>query len=165
VQALIVRRCLVFTYVQHPRLRRWCPWHVRLSRGTRRIARSFLHAQTMIHLRIVLLGNQSKEIEMKIAKLVTAIALSVSLGFAAQAQEETPVEMKDLPSEAQTTIKEKAGNDQILRVAKETRKGKECYDAVVNRDGKEMAIRVDANGKFIGTHPEKGQQKEKAEKY
>jgi hypothetical protein len=73
---------------------------------------------------------------MKIAKFVMAIALSVSLGFAAQAQEETPVDMKDLPSEAQTIIKEKAGN-----------------------------IRVDANGKFIGTHPEKGQQKEKAEKY
>ena len=102
---------------------------------------------------------------MKIAKLVTAIALSVSLGFAAQAQEETPVEMKALPSEAQTTIKEKAGNDQILRIEKETRKGKEYYDAVVNRNGKEIAIRVDPNGKFIGTHLEKGQQKEKAGKY
>ncbi len=102
---------------------------------------------------------------MKIANLVTAIVLSASLGFAAQAQEETPVDMKDLPPEAQTTIKEKAGNDQILRIAKESRKGKECYDAVVNRNGKEMAIRVDTNGKFIGTHPEKGQQKEKAGKY
>ena len=102
---------------------------------------------------------------MKIAKLVTAVVLSASLGFAVQAKEETPVEMKDLPTEAQTTIKEKAGTDQILRVAKETRKGKECYDAVVNRDGKEMAIRVDANGKFIGTHPEKEQQKEKSGKY
>ena len=102
---------------------------------------------------------------MKIAKLVTVFVLSAGLGFAAQAQEETPVDMKDLPPEAQTTIKEKAGNDQILRVAKETRKGKECYDAVVNRNGKEMAIRVDTTGKFIGTHPEKGQQKEKAEKY
>ena len=28
-----------------------------------------------------------------------------------------------------------------------------------------LRIRVDANGKFIGTHPKKGQQKEKAEKY
>jgi len=27
-----------------------------------------------------------------------------------------------------------------------------------------MAIRVDTNGKFIATHPEKSQQKEKAEK-
>jgi|SRR5262245_33931 len=102
---------------------------------------------------------------MKIAKLLTAIVLSASLGFAAQAQEETPVELKDLSPEAQTTIKEKAGSDQILRIAKETRKGKECYEAVVNRNGKEMAIRVDTNGKFIGTHPEKGQQKEKAQKY
>jgi hypothetical protein len=102
---------------------------------------------------------------MRMAKLLTAIALSASLGFAAQAQDETPVDMKDLPTEAQTTIKEKAGNDQVVRIAKETRKGKECYDAVVNRNGKEMAIRVDATGKFIGTHPEKGQQKEKAEKY
>jgi len=102
---------------------------------------------------------------MKIAKLVTAIVLSASLGFTSQAQEETPVDMKDLPPEAQTTIKEKAGNDQVVRVAKETQNGKECYDAVVNRNGKEMGIRVDANGKFIGTHPEKGQQKEKAGKY
>jgi hypothetical protein len=97
--------------------------------------------------------------------MITALVLTASLGFAAQAQDETPVDMKDLPAEAQTTIKEKAGNDQIVRIAKETRKGKECYDAVVNRDGKEMAIRVDTNGKFIGTHPEKGQQKEKAGKY
>ena len=102
---------------------------------------------------------------MKIAKLITIIALSASLGFAAQAQEETPVDMKDLSPEAQTTIKEKAGSDQILRIAKETRKGKECYDAVVNRNGKEMAIRVDTNGKFIGTHAERGQQKENAGKY
>src|ERR1044072_470172 len=102
---------------------------------------------------------------MKIAKFVTIIALSASLRFAAQAQEETPVDIKALSPEAQTTIKEKAGSDQILRIAKETRKGKECYDAVVNRNGKEMAIWVETNGKFIGTHPEKGQQKEKAEKY
>src|SRR6266480_1923167 len=102
---------------------------------------------------------------MKIAKLVTAIVLSASLGFAAQAQKETPVEMKDLPSEAQTTIKEKAGNDQILRIAKETRKGKECYDAVVNRNGKEVAIRVDSNGKFMGAHPEKAEQKAKTKGY
>jgi hypothetical protein len=102
---------------------------------------------------------------MKMAKLLTAIALSASLGFAAQAQDETPVDMKDLPTEAQTTIKEKAGNDQVVRIAKETRKGRECYDAVVNRNGKEMAIRVDTNGKFIGTHPEKAQQKESTGKY
>jgi len=81
----------------------------------------------------------------------------------AQAIEETPVEMKDLPAAAQSTIKEKAGNDQILRIQKENRKGKECYDAIVNKNGKETAIRVDANGKFIGTHQEKVEQKTKSE--
>jgi predicted nucleotide-binding protein (sugar kinase/HSP70/actin superfamily) len=103
---------------------------------------------------------------MKITRLIAAITISASLmfGLTVRAQEETPVDMKDLPSQAQNTIKEKAGNDQIVRVAKETRKGKECYDAVVNRNGKEVAIRVDSNGKFMGTHPEKAQ-KEKAEKY
>jgi hypothetical protein len=102
---------------------------------------------------------------MKIAKSVTALLLSASLGFATQVQQETPVDMKNLPAEAQTTIKEKAGNDEVVRVAKETQNGKECYDAVVNRNGKEIGIRVDANGKFIGTHPETAQQQETTDKY
>jgi hypothetical protein len=104
---------------------------------------------------------------MKITRLITAITVSAGLmlGPTALAHEETPVDMKDLPSPAQTTIKEKAGNDQIVRVAKETRKGKECYDAVVNKNGKEMAIRVDTNGKFLGTHPEKAEKKEKSKSY
>jgi hypothetical protein len=104
---------------------------------------------------------------MKTTKLIAALTISagLSLGLVAQAQEETPVDMKDVPSPAQTTIKEKVGSDQILRIAKENRKGKECYEAVINRNGKEVAIRVNPDGKFLGTHPEKGQQKEKAEKY
>jgi uncharacterized protein YpmB len=102
---------------------------------------------------------------MKITKLIPAIVVSVGLifGVAAQAVEETPVEMKDLPAAAQSTIKEKAGSDQIVRIQKETRKGKECYDAIVNKNGKETAIRVDANGKFLGTHQEKIEQKTKSE--
>ena len=104
---------------------------------------------------------------MKITKIIAAITVSAGLmlGPAALAQEETPVDMKDVPSPAQTTIKEKSGSDQILRIAKETRKGKECYDAVVNKNGKQMAIRVDAEGKFLGTHPEKAEKKEKSKSY
>jgi hypothetical protein len=104
---------------------------------------------------------------MKITRLIAAITVSAGLmlGPAALAQEETPVDMKDLPPQAQATIKEKVGSDQIVRIAKETRKGKECYDAVVNRNGKETAIRVDADGKFLGMHKEKAEKKEKTEKY
>jgi hypothetical protein len=104
---------------------------------------------------------------MKTRKLITAgiISAGLTFGVVAQAANETQVEMKDLPEAAQTTIKEKAGNDQILRIEKETRKGKECYDAVASKDGKEIAIQVDSKGKHLGTHDEKAEQKEKGEKY
>jgi hypothetical protein len=104
---------------------------------------------------------------MKTRNLITAGIISAGLifGVLAQAREETPVEMKDLPAAAQTTIKDKAGNDQILRIEKETRKGKECYEAIVSKDGKETAIQVDSNGKYLGSHDEKAEQKEKGEKH
>src|SRR5438270_14013003 len=105
---------------------------------------------------------------MKTTQLITAgiISAGLTFGVVAQAHEETTVEMKDLPTAAQTTIKDKAGNDQILRIEKETRKGKECYEAIVSKDGKETAIQVDASGKYLGTHDEKTEQeKEKAEKH
>jgi hypothetical protein len=85
---------------------------------------------------------------------VTAITASLVLGLAAQAQDETPVEMKDLPTPAQNTIKQKVGNGQIIRVAKESQNGKEIYDAVVNQDGKEVGYRVEPDGTFIIAHPE-----------
>jgi hypothetical protein len=103
---------------------------------------------------------------MKTRKLITAgiISAGLTFGVVAQAHEETQVEMKDVPEAAQTTIKDKAGNDQILRIEKETRKGKECYEAVVNKDGKETGILVDSSGKYLGTHNEKAEHKEKGEK-
>lgn len=105
---------------------------------------------------------------MKTRNLITAGIISAGLTFGAVAQaahEETQVEMKDVPEAAQTTIKEKAGNDQILRIEKETRKGKECYEAIVSKDGKETAIQVDSKGKYLGSHDEKAEQKEKGEKH
>ena len=105
---------------------------------------------------------------MKTRNLITAGIISAGLTFGVVAQaahEETQVEMKDVPEAAQTTIKEKAGDDQILRIEKETRKGKELYEAIVSKDGKETAIQVDANGKYLGTHDEKTEHKEKGEKH
>ena len=105
-------------------------------------------------------------ITMKTQNLIAAGVISAGLTFSATAQahhEETQVEMKDVPAAVQTTFKDKAGSDQILRIEKETRKGKECYEAIVNKDGKETAIRVDTAGKYLGTHDEKTE-REKAEK-
>ena len=103
---------------------------------------------------------------MKTQNLIAAGIISAALTFGVTAQakhEEAQVEMKDLPAAVQTTIKDRAGNDQILRVEKETRKGKECYEAIVNKDGKETSIRVDTTGRYLGTHEEKTEH-EKAEK-
>jgi uncharacterized membrane protein YkoI len=104
---------------------------------------------------------------MKTRTLITAgiISAGLTFGVMAQAREEAQVEMKDVPEAAQTTIKEKAGNDQILRIEKETRKGKECYEAIVNKDGKETAIQVDSSGKYLRTHDETSEHKEKGEKH
>src|SRR5213595_1618483 len=104
---------------------------------------------------------------MKTQNLIAAGIISAALTFGVTAQakhEETQVEMNDLPAAVQTTIKDKAGTDQILRIEKETRKGKECYEAVVNKDGKETGILVDSSGKYLGTHDEKAE-KEKGEKH
>ena len=62
---------------------------------------------------------------MKITRLIAAITVSASLmlGPAVLAREETPVD-KDLPSPAQTTIKEKAGNDQILQPQRRLARGR-----------------------------------------
>ena len=107
---------------------------------------------------------------MKTQSLIAAGIISAGLTFGVTAQakhEETQVEMKDLPAAVQTTIKDQAANDQILRVEKETRKGNECYEAIVNKDGKETSIRVDTAGKYLGTHEEKTEHEkaEKAEKH
>lgn len=105
---------------------------------------------------------------MKTRNLIAAGVIGAGLTFSALAQaahEESQVEMKDVPEAAQTTMKEKAGNDQILRIEKETRKGKQCYEAIVSKDGKETAILVDSKGKYLGTHDEKTEHNEKGEKH
>jgi len=72
--------------------------------------------------------------------------------------------MSSLPDAVQTTIKYKAGSNEIVKVEKKTEKGKTVYEAVVNKSGKEWSIEVDANGKFLKQYQE-SKEKEKGEKY
>lgn len=76
----------------------------------------------------------------------------------------TIVQMQNLPHTVQKTIKAQAGKDKILRVVRESANGKDVYEAIVNRNGKETAIQVDDTGHFIGTHDEAAEQGEKSEK-
>ncbi len=95
--------------------------------------------------------------------LAVICSLALPLSSFAKEHEETPVQMSDLPEAVQKTIKDKAGDNEVVRIEKETRHGKTVYDAVINKNGKETGIEVDENGKYLKTHNEsKG--KEKGEK-
>src|SRR5438876_8628682 len=104
-------------------------------------------------------------------KIIAAISIAVigSLAFpvfltAAEEKEET-VKMSDLPAAVQTTIKDKAGSNEIMKVEKKTEDGKTVYEAVVNKKGTEWSIEVDANGRFLKQYKESEEKGEKGEKY
>ena len=103
-------------------------------------------------------------------KIIAAISIAVIGSLAcpvfltAAEENEEAVKMTDLPAAVQTTIKDKAGSNEIMKVEKKTEDGKTVYEAVVNKNGKEWSIEVNANGKFLKQY-EESKEKEKGEKY
>ena len=101
-------------------------------------------------------------------KTIAAISIAVIAGltcpavFSAEEENEQAVKMSDLPAAVQTTIKDKAGTNEIEKIEKKTEKGETVYEAVVNKKGKEWSIEVDANGKFLKQY-EESKEKEKGE--
>ena len=103
-------------------------------------------------------------------KTIASISIAVIAGLACPAvfsaeENEEAVQMKDLPAAAQTTIKDKAGSNEIVKIEKKAEEGKTVYEAVVNKNGKEWSIEVDANGKFLKQYEESKEKEEKGEKY
>ena len=104
---------------------------------------------------------------MKITKLITAIAVSAGLAFGVAAQagekkhEEQSISGTDVPAAVQKAAETEAKGGKIVRWEKE---GAD-YEAVIDKNGKELGLRFDANGKFLGKHSEAKEHKEKGEKY
>jgi len=104
-------------------------------------------------------------------KTIAAISIAIIAGlacpalFSAEEENEQTVKMSDLPAAVQTTIKDKAGSNEIVKIEKKTDEGKTVYEAVVNKKGKEWSIEVDANGKFLKQYEESKEKEEKGEKY
>src|SRR6266567_3267096 len=104
-------------------------------------------------------------------KIVAAISIAIIGSLAcpvfltAAEENEQTVKMTDLPAAVQTTIKDKAGSNKIVKIEKKTEEGKTVYEAVVNKKGKEWSIEVDANGKFLKQYKESKEKEEKGEKY
>jgi len=62
-------------------------------------------------------------------------------------------ELLKLPASVQSTIKEKAGGGQIVKVMREDDPdGKWNYEVFVKANGKESLFEVDPNGTFVKQH-------------
>src|SRR5215469_7184491 len=112
--------------------------------------------------------TQKRTKDMKRIILAIAVATVLTLGawspLSAEEENEEQVKMSDLPAAVQTTIKNKAGSNEIIKIEKKTEDGKTVYEAVVNKSGKEWAIEVDQNGKFLKQYDESKEKEEKGEK-
>jgi plastocyanin len=104
---------------------------------------------------------------MKTKNLITAVAVSAGLvlGVAAQAKEkeneEQAISSTDVPAAVQQAAQEKAKGGTIVRWEKEGAN----YEAVIDKNGKQVGIEMDANGKVLSKHNESKEHKDKGEKY
>src|SRR6201989_445369 len=104
---------------------------------------------------------------MKTKNLITVAAVSASLAFgiAAQAEEreheEQTINSSEVPTTVQQAAQAEAKGGSILRWEKEGAN----YEAVIQKNGKQIGVEMDANGKVLSKHNEAKEHKEKGEKY
>ena len=103
---------------------------------------------------------------MKIKNLFTvaAVSTSLALGVAAQAKEEEHEEQaissSDVPAAVQQSARAEAKGGTIVRWEKEGAN----FEAVIDKNGKQIGVEMDANGKVLSKHNEAKEHKEKGEK-
>jgi plastocyanin len=102
---------------------------------------------------------------MKTKNLITAVALSAGLAFGVTAQakehEEQTISSTDVPATVQKAAETHAKGGTIVRWEKEGAN----YEAVIDKNGKQTGVEMDANGKVLSKHNESKEHKEKGEKY
>jgi hypothetical protein len=104
---------------------------------------------------------------MKMKNLVTAGAISAGLAFSfvAQAtqtaQEKQTISSSDVPAAVQQAAQSQARGGTIVRWEKEGAN----FEAVIDRNGKQIGIEMDANGKVLSKHNKAKAHKERATKY
>jgi plastocyanin len=103
---------------------------------------------------------------MKTKNLVTVAAVSAGLAFGATAQakekhEEQTINSSDVPAAVQQTAQAEAKGGTIVRWEKEGAN----FEAVIEKNGKQIGVEMDANGKVLSKHNEAKEHKEKGEQY
>jgi plastocyanin len=103
---------------------------------------------------------------MKTANLIVTALVSAGLifGVAAQAKEreheEQTISSSDVPASVQQAAQAEAKGGTIVRWEKEGAN----FEAVIERNGKQIGVEIDANGKVVSRHDEAKEHKEKGEK-
>jgi plastocyanin len=101
---------------------------------------------------------------MKTKNLLTAAIVSAGLALSAGAQaagkkhEETAISASDVPQAVQQAAQGEAKGGTIVRWEKEGAN----YEAVIQKNGKQTGIEMDAYGKVVSRHDEAKEHKQKA---
>jgi hypothetical protein len=101
---------------------------------------------------------------MKTTKLITTIAVSTGLAFGVAAQagekkhEEQSINSSEVPAAVQSAAKAQAQGGTIVRWQKEGAN----FEAVIDKNGKQIGLEMDANGKVLSKHSEAKEHKEGA---
>jgi hypothetical protein len=104
---------------------------------------------------------------MKSKNLLTAAVISAGLAFGVATQakerehEEQTINSSDVPAAVQQAAQAEAKGGTIIRWEKEGAN----FEAVIQKNGKEIGVEMDANGKVLSKHNEAKEHKEKDAKY
>jgi plastocyanin len=104
---------------------------------------------------------------MNMNKIITVAAVSAGLAFGVTAQaneekhEEQTINSSDVPAAVQSAAQAQAQGGTIVRWEKEGTN----FEAVIEKNGRQIGLEMDANGKVLSKHSEAKEHKEKGEKY
>ena len=117
--------------------------------------------------RTILKPDSQNLTDMKTKNLFTVAAISAGLAFGVTAQaneekhEEQTINSSDVPAAVQQAAQAEAKGGTIVRWEKEGAN----FEAVIDKNGKQIGVEMDANGKVLSKHNETKEHKEKGEKY
>jgi|SRR5215211_1862463 len=103
---------------------------------------------------------------MKPNKLIVTALVSAGLAFGVTAQakereEEQAINSSEVPQAVQQAAQAEAKGGTIVRWEKEGRN----FEAVVEKNGKQMGIEINTDGKVVSRHDESKEHSEKGEKH
>ena len=117
--------------------------------------------------RTILKPDSQNLTDMKTKNLFTVAAVSAGLAFGATAQgkeekhEEQTINTAEVPAAVQQAAQAEAKGGTIVRWEKEGAN----FEAVIDKNGKQIGVEMNTNGKVLSKHNEAKEHKEKGEKY